>query len=372
MKFILKHMDGFIAAMLGKLDATGMAWARVGIVVLCVGAAMSADFGAAVSWKHALFLAGLTFVAAFGPEAAYKAFEMKKYFIGCVAVLASALLIIIQFGVDQSYTAGIRGLNRDETRVANVKWDGAQDASKDEKASLEMFRARHATLMAERAKMGQELSWLPTVTPDGLRAEVVVHDKEIALETARGGCKSKCAQRMQAKANLEKWIAAAESYKSKADEIAELDKQITATTKILDSKREVASHTEYKSSAVLHANAQIAKSVAFLGFGAVKPSENIEEGTDIGINMAMALAACGIPAFTFLIAVALYKREETYAEANGFGPAQPLTPHERYHTKEVQKQTFHDGKVVQAVARSMQNSPLLLKLAERRNQMATA
>ena len=355
MKRLFGLIDSFIAAMLGRLDNTGLAWARAGVIVLCVGAAMSADFGMQVSWKHALFLAGVTFVAAFGPEAAYKAFQMGKYGIASVAVVVSAMLLIIQFGVDQSYTAGIRGLNRDETRVANVIYDGAQDATKEDKANLEMWRKQLATLTEQNA-------WAPTVKAEALRAEAETLKGRIEEEKAgkRGraaGCKSECER-------LQNELIAVQNKIGIVEQAADLTKRIEATQRILDSKRDVASKTEYKSSAVVHANTAIAKAVSFITFGKLKPSENIEEGTDIGINMAMALAATGVPAFCFLISVALYSRKETFAEANGFSAAG-----QNFFTKEVA--TYHDGKVVSAIAKTMESSPLLRRMQERRsNRMA--
>jgi len=73
MKKAFGAFERFIHAMLGNLNPTGRMWAHIGVIVLIVAAAMSWGFGAEVSWKHAAFLACLTFVAAFGPEAAHRA-----------------------------------------------------------------------------------------------------------------------------------------------------------------------------------------------------------------------------------------------------------------------------------------------------------
>lgn len=89
----LSSMDGLIKAMIGDLSPAGKAWARVGIIVLVVAAVMSFDFGFAISWKHAAFLACLTFVAAFGPDAARKAWiEGKKGSAIAIAVICAPLL----------------------------------------------------------------------------------------------------------------------------------------------------------------------------------------------------------------------------------------------------------------------------------------
>ena len=81
-------IDTFATAMLGELTPTGRNWARAGTVVLAVGAAMSFMYGWAVSPLHALALAGVTFIAAFAPEAAYKAFDKRQWFLGIVGSVA--------------------------------------------------------------------------------------------------------------------------------------------------------------------------------------------------------------------------------------------------------------------------------------------
>lgn len=286
------RIDKFMIAMLGDFDETGRVWARAGFIVLVIGMAMTFDFGRQISWKHGIFLAGLTFVAAFGPEAAYRAFEMRKYAIGLLASVFAATLLTVEFAVDQSYTAGLRGQNRDEAMVQNSKYDGAQEAAKEDKANLTLWESQLAKLMEQNA-------WAASVKAEALRDQVVSANKEIALETERGGCKSKCALRMKDKADLMARIGTIE-------QAADLTKRIEATKRKLDEARTAAAHVEYKSSAVVHANNQIAKTVAFFGFGKLKADEGVTEGTDISFNMAMALAATGVPAFVFLIVVSLH------------------------------------------------------------------
>lgn len=291
----IRAINTFIDAMFGRLMPAGRVWAWIGLFVLSAGASMSWAFGWQVSWIHAAFLGGLTAVAAFGPHAAHKAFEERKYGAGTAVALGSAMLLLIQLGVDQSYTAGIRGFNRDTTNVQNVKYNSRQDSVKESKTDLAMWSKRLADLEEQN-------KWAGTVTADALRAQLASANLAIDLEAKRGGCKALCLARTKERDDINSKIAIAE-------ERGELTRKIEATRRVVDSAREVAVKTEHKSSAVAHANDQIAKAVAFIGFGSLAPSSEISEGADIGTNLAMAMAATIVPALTFFIA-GLYRRPD--------------------------------------------------------------
>jgi hypothetical protein len=286
-------IDTFATAMLGELTPTGRNWARAGTVVLAVGAAMSFMYGWAVSPLHALALAGVTFIAAFAPEAAYKAFDKRQWFLGIVGSVAAVLFITIQYGIDQSYTAGRRGQERDGARVQNTKFADTRDAVSEDKTNLAMWEKRLADLEAANA-------WSPAVTAEALRAQLASANLAIEQEAARGGCKAKCLERTKDRDALAGKIAIAE-------ERSKYLAQIEATKKVLATARATASVTEYKSSAVEHANNQIADAVAFVFAGSLKPSETIAKGADIGINAAIALALASGHAICFLMAVGLYR-----------------------------------------------------------------
>lgn len=298
---ILNPIDRVVDAMIGKnLEDAGRAWARVGVIVLCVAAWMSYDFGSSVSLKHAIFLACLTFVAAFGPDAAHKAWNAgKKGAAGAIAIVCVPLLAI-EFYSHAGYTAGLRGHNITEARVANVKYDGAQEATKEDKSNLEMWKAQLATLMEKDA-------WTATVKADALREELKsIKDRMAEEEKGKRGRKAgkgKEFERLEDHANT---IAA---KIGKVEQREDLSKRIEATQRILDNKREVAAKTEYKSSAVVHQNQFLAKAVALVGYQSLEPSAAIEESAQQSANLAMAVAGTGLPAFALFIA-GLYRRKE--------------------------------------------------------------
>lgn len=289
--------DGIIIAMFGPLKSTGWAWARVGLAILFIAAAMSFDFGYQVSFKHGAFLAGLTFVAAFGPDAAHRAFQTKKWASGVAIAFGAVVCLGLEFVSHQSYTAGIRGDNIAVAGVQNAKYTGGQkavsedeDALKRERASLDQLKLAHP--------------WAETTTAESLRAKIPAIDEKLRQEEKRGGCGPKCLAIKTEKADVEARIATAESRNGIAIRIAELEKR-------LEGRRARAEVTEYKSSPVVHANQSIANAFQFIRtWGAeTDPSETIEKGAQISINGGMALAGTGLPALCLFIA-GLYRREE--------------------------------------------------------------
>lgn len=296
MRKLTAPVSNFITAMMGNLNPTGRVWAWIGVIVLTVAAAMSWGFGSEVSLKHAAFLACLTFVAAFGPEAAYKAWQEGKYGSAIAIAIICAPLLAIEFYTHAGFTAGLRGSNIETTGVANVRYDQRQDEVKEGRKSLEMWEKRLAELE------GANAGWITTVTADALRAQLASAELAISQEAARGGCKAKCLARTQERDGLKARIAIAE-------EKDQLTKQIEATRKVLAGAREKAIATEHKSSAVVHQNQFLAKAVALVGFGSLEPSKAIEASTEQSANIAMAIAGTGLPALCFFIA-GMYRRPE--------------------------------------------------------------
>lgn len=296
---ITQPIDTLIKGMLGDLLPTGMAWARVGVIVLVVAAWMSFDFGSSISFKHATFLACLTFVAAFGPEAAYKAVNDRKFVAGAAIAIACVPTLVIEFYSHGGYTAGLRGNNLSEARVQNTKYDGAQEASKEEKTNLAIWKQQLSTLMEQNA-------WATTIKADALRTELSTLKDRIETEKlgGRGGRKAGCGKECESLQNQANDLA---RRITTAEQASDLNKRIEATQRVLDGKRDVASKTEHKSSPVAHQNASLAKWVSMVGYGSLKPSEMVEETAEQSANFMMALAGTGLPALTLFIA-GLYRR----------------------------------------------------------------
>jgi len=300
--------------MFGGLEPWGRFWLFLGIASLICAAAMSFAFGAEISLKHALFLTCLTAVAAFLPEAAYSQWENGRKIVAGILALIAIPTLCIEFYTHAGYTAGLRGSNIETAMVQNTKWTGSQEAVTDDKANLAMWRT-------QLAKLKEDNAWAGTVKAEGLRAQLEAADKAIALEAARKGCKAKCLIEMQKKADLELRIAIAEKA-------TDLETRIAATQRILDKKRDVAATVEHKSSAVDHQNRFLAKAVAMVSAGSLKPTEFQTEGAEQTVNLAMALAGTGLPALALFIA-GLYRRPGWNST-----PAEPRLRHTPVHPRD--------------------------------------
>lgn len=281
--------------MFGEMTAWGRFWLYLGLMTLVWAAAMSYSFGAEISFKHAAFLTCLSAVAAFLPDAARQQWDDGRKSIAVVLGLISLPTLLIEFYTHAGYTAGLRGSNIETANVQNMRHDGAQSTAAENKALLASFTKQ---LEAFRAKNGE---WVTTVSADGLRKQIAVHDKAIENETARKGCKTKCEGLMRAKSEVEAKIATIEEGNA-------LAAKVIAQQAIVDKKRDVAATVEHKSSAVDHQNKFLAKSVSLISNGSLNPSEIMTEGAQQTVNLAMALAGTGLPALALFVA-GLYRRK---------------------------------------------------------------
>lgn len=271
-----------------EMDAFGKFWLALGLGSLAAAAAMSFDFGYGVSVKHAVFLAILSIVAAFGPMAAEMLWGRGRRGPAIAAAVICVPLLGIEFYSHAGFTAGLRGSNIETATVQNTRYDAANDAVSDDKANVALWRKQLASLLEQNA-------WAGTVKADGLRAQLDAAQKAIDLEAARGGCKTKCQIEMQKKADLEQRIATVE-------QASDLTRRIEATQRILDGKREVAMKTEHKSSAVAHQNESLRTWVALVANGNTKATELQAVSAEQSANLAMAIAGTGLPAFALFMA----------------------------------------------------------------------
>lgn len=281
-------MKTLVRDIFGTLDPFGRLWLYLGLGSLAAAAAMSFDFGWGVSYKHAAFLAVLTIVAAFGPMAAETLWSMGRRPTAIATAIICVPLLAIEFYSHAGYTAGLRGSNIESAHVQNTRWTNAQDAVTDDRTNLAMWKEQLKKLMEQNA-------WAGTVKADGLRAQLEAAQKAIDLEAARGGCKSKCLKEMERKADLEKRITIAE-------QTSDLSARIEATQRIIDKKRETAAVTEHKSSAVDHQNKFLVKTMALFVNGSTSATELQAAGAEQSVNLAMALAGTGLPAFALFMA----------------------------------------------------------------------
>ena len=304
--------------MFESLDAFGRFWLVLGLGSLAAAALMSFDFGWQVSTKHALFLAILTVVAAFGPMAAEMLFTKGRKGPAIATALICVPLLGIEFYSHAGYTAGLRGFNIETAGVQNTRYDGAQDDVKRNRDELSM-------LMAVLTGLQKDAPWAATVKADGLRAQVTTLDKAITEEgnARNGGCKRKCLDLMKQKTEVENRIAVAEKVEDTQKRIADLQGAI-------DKKRDVANAIVHASSAVAHQNDALKRWVAMAANGTIQASEFQGAAAQESANLAMAIAGTGLPAFAlFMAGLFRVKRrdddDDPTASAETIAP-KPLSP----------------------------------------------
>lgn len=346
--------------MFNDLDSFGRFWFGVGIVALAAAAAMSFDFGWGVSAKHAIFLAVLTVVAAFGPMAAEMLWSKRRKGPAIATAMICVPLLGIEFYSHAGYTAGLRGSNIETATVQNTRYEGAQEAVTEDAANVKLWREQLATLQSQAP-------WAATVKADGLRSQVEAAQKAIDLEAARGGCKTRCLERMKEKAALEERIATIE-------QASKLASQIEATQRVLDRKREAAATTAHVSSAVAHQNDSLARWVALVANGDVKASDLQRAASQESANLAMAIAGTGLPAFALFLAglFRLSRKDEDHMDPppSAKAPVTPVhtvvgIPSEPIHVHTVERDTRLDrwkASVADDV-RAMLGQPQQLKVA---------
>ena len=237
---IIRFVGGFFAAQWRQYTPTGQLLFVLALVALAVDAGIAYEYGSSMTTLHAygfaLVAIGFCLLPDICAQEIRKGSYMSAILIGAVCVPLGATAYQSHIG----YGAGVRLGDMQQTAIQAARYEGAQEAVIEDKTNLAMWRKQYADLIAANA-------WSTSVRADGLRAQIDSAQKAIDLESARGGCKSKCLALMESKAALKNRIAIAE-------QVSDLSKRIDATQRVIDGKRKVATTTVLKSSAVVHQN----------------------------------------------------------------------------------------------------------------------
>lgn len=231
---------------------SGKMWLTVGVACLVVDMMIGylAGYSIATFW-HGVGYAALACGFAFLPDAAYEEFEGGRYISCAIMGLLCIPIGVKAYEQQLTYSAGMRSGEMQTVSVVNTKYDGAQASVSEDKANLELWQKQLATLTEQNA-------WAPTVKADAMRAELAtlrarVDEEKNGKRGRRAGCGKEC-ERLQNEAN------ALEARIGIAEQASTLSKQIAATQRVLDSKREAASKAEHKTSL----NVDVAKTTARL------------------------------------------------------------------------------------------------------------
>lgn len=308
-------MKTFLEARFGKLDATGKFWMWAGIVTLICSMGMAYDYGSQVTWKHGLVMGALSFATAFLIEEAYSYWKRGLTGVALGLTIVSIPMFWQESKSHIAYTAGFRGASVQAVHVQNVKYDAAQDRVKENRDNL-------AALKTELAELKAKNGWAPTVTADGLRAEVTAMEGDQVFKRSKGcadvtrpDSRAFCDKR----ADLQGKIATAERYTSLQTQIANLQVQV-------DTYRDKAATVEHKTSVVEHQTDLLVKVAGLLFKGDTKATPMLAEGVDLENTVMLALMPVILPALCFFM-MGLRREESSAAPAAFAGfPAAPSFP----------------------------------------------
>lgn len=275
----------------------------VGGIGLLIAALMTAKFGLSMSPLHAAGLCLLTVAGSIIWPVIKHTWDARSVQTWAM-IVCGGLFLSVEYFSHLGYTVGTRVGETQQTGVQNTSYKNAQDALASDKKNIDMWRDHLAKLQAENA-------WVATVSADGLRAQVSAADEAIKQEERRGGCGPRCLRLMKDKGALEEKIALAE-------QATDLSKKIEATQRLIDSKTEVASATEFKSSAVVNQT----NFVAQIWTAELNPDERSLTWTQIVIGAFIAFVTTFLAPIMLNIAFG----PERQADARHQPVAQPSVP----------------------------------------------
>jgi hypothetical protein len=258
-----------------------------GLLVSCV---MTGKFGYSMSGAHAFGLVLVTIMAAFIMPAIRFVKEAGVGNGGCRMLMALGIFFLgVEFFSDLGYTIGTREKSTVEATVQKTAYQIQQDRRDDSRKNLSLW-----TKQLEDLKTANQ--WVATVSADGLRAQLAVMDKDIELETARGGCGPKCRNLMAKKADIENKIATAE-------EASNISEKIAAAQRLADSASEKAADTKEGFSPVVSQTSFVAQLYGIAtgddAQAALNPDPTRMTLTQILVGFFIALSVTALPATAF-------------------------------------------------------------------------
>lgn len=269
----------------------GQFWLSLGILMLAVDAALAAAYGLTQTTLHGIGFALVAIMFALLPDAAREEWEEGRKLSASVLGLLCVPIGIVAYYSHIGYGAGVRLGDMQKATFQNAVASDTRDSVADARAQLAMFTKRLADLEARNA-------WLPTVTADGLRAEIDAKNEAIRQEERRGGCGPRCL-------GLKTELATLEARRSAAEERKDLSSQIAATRAVVDNAREKAANTKQANSSVVnqnHVGAQL-----WLTMNGLDPAKAIHPDEVTSTYVNIMVAGFGALAFLLLAPISIYK-----------------------------------------------------------------
>lgn len=281
----------------------------LGALLLAGDTWLSARFGLSISWEMSVIFAAISIASGLLLVASLY-FSRRGVSVmarGLAAAWGVALLANVWSNIG---VATANRMNEVQTaRVQQTTYDGRRRQISEAEASLTLFTRQLEDLLAQHA-------WAATVTADGLREQAATLARAIREEgdARNGGCRRKCLDLMNRKAEIDQRIAVAEQR-------ADLTGRIEATRRVLADLRGELAGTKAGISHTANQSALYAKLISW----------NLADDPD-GRMVTVANEATGVMS---AVVLALLSAVVTLAAAwphladvrpDGQGSVRPATP----------------------------------------------
>ena len=305
------------------------------VLAIAVDAGVAYKYGWSMTWLHGVGFAIVAIAFCLLPDVAVTEWR-KGNKAGSIPVAVCAVILgLVALQSHIGYGGGVRLKEMQQTGFQHAKASDVRDLAKSEAVNLDMWRKRLADKQAEYASLKEAAPWAATAKADGLKAELEsIRERMAAEERGQRGRKAGRGaefERLQNRANdLTARIASVERFNELGNTIADLEKQVAATQKIVDQKVATVANTGFESNVVVNQNDIIVSLVNFVR--GVDPAEAIKP--DEVQRVVANTAVTGFNSIGFLIcapllmlAAGLNRRPEFFG-GHGFVAAEPepVTP----------------------------------------------
>jgi hypothetical protein len=255
-----------------------------GAALAAVCAILSFEFGWQIHPVVACGLVMITFLAAYTPAIAYDIWTNHGPKAGAVASIMAAAVLGLDITTASSTLTVHRASDQTSAVVHNTTYE-------DGRANIANLEDRKRMFEARLSQLAGTAGWSATKPSKAYAGEIAAMELAIEQETARGGCKAKCLQLTQRKAEIEANKATAEAHEKDASMLA-------ATVAALEKARADVKNEKVQVSASQTQNVKLASIVTFQR----KPGDDALYWTDTWLGVAIGTVLTLAAAFFCWIA----------------------------------------------------------------------
>lgn len=279
----------------------GKIWLILALVAVIVDAKLCFEYGVKQTTWHGVGFAVVALFFSQLPDGAYEEFEKGNKASGILLALLCIPLGAVAYQSHIGFGAGVRMSDIKKANLQQARYDDGRDSVGELKAKVKLFEDTAKRLDSDMAKLvdmkvgidGWTVTTAPA-SPEALDGQIAAKQLEVANESKRNGCKSKCEARTNELAHLQ-------ALRATAVKIAENQTQHAATIEALAKTRGKSETTEAGMSSVAmqtEANTQLfgVLRAAYTG----EPLEAAMKTTEQSSRLA-SLLITALGSFAFMI-----------------------------------------------------------------------